>query len=57
MRIKANKQYPDMYHIKWPDGTISTDFYNKNRAKEYIRRKEVFDLKPGESCRCVGIGV
>ena len=59
MKIVANKQYPDMYHIQWPDGTISTDFYNKTRAKELMRRNDVIELKTGESTslyRNQGIG-
>jgi len=38
MQILQDKIYPNMYWVEWPDGTLSDDFYNITRAKEYVRR-------------------
>jgi len=55
MKIVKDKKHPGMYRIKWPDGTISVSnsnpemkdgnygFYNKIRAKEFLRRLDIED--------------
>jgi predicted patatin/cPLA2 family phospholipase len=30
-------RYPRMYRLVYGDGTLSKDFYNKTRAKEFLR--------------------
>lgn len=37
MRIVKDKVHPNMYRIKWPDGVLSADFYNKTRARDISR--------------------
>jgi len=49
MKIVKDEQYQNMYRIQWPDGTLSEDMYNYTRAKDYIQRLSVQELKPWES--------
>ncbi len=37
-----------MYYLEWEDGSRSRDFYNKTRAKEFIRLEEIHNLKVGQ---------
>lgn len=59
MKITKDKKHLNLYRINWPNGDISVStsnpdkkdghygFYNKTRAKEYIRLKEVKNLPFG----------
>lgn len=37
MGILVHPTYPKMYYVRWPDGSLSEDFYNRTRAKEHAR--------------------
>lgn len=53
MKIVEDKKYPNMYRVQWPNGDISVNtphpekedghygFYNKTRAKEFLKRKGI----------------
>lgn len=59
MKIVKDKQHTDMYRVQWPDGTISVNtpypdregghygFYNKARAKEFLKRKDIENYQLG----------
>ncbi len=38
MEIVKDLVHPTMYRIKWSDGVLSADFYNKTRAKEHLSK-------------------
>lgn len=38
MNIIQSNDYPLMFHAVYPDGSLSADYYNKSRAKDYSRR-------------------
>jgi hypothetical protein len=38
MKLVKHKVYSEMYCLEWSDGSMSDDFYNKTRAKEYAHR-------------------
>lgn len=35
--IEQDKEYPQMYRLKWADDVLSEDFYNLTRAKDILR--------------------
>lgn len=48
LKVVKDQEYQNMYRIQWPDGTLSEDMYNFTRAKDYVQRLSVQELKPGE---------
>ncbi len=47
MKLKQHPEYKNMYYLQWPDGSLSTDFYNKTMAKEHLRRPDIENYTPG----------
>lgn len=37
MKLVEHQSHKGMYYVQWPDGTLSADFYNKTRAKEFCK--------------------
>lgn len=35
MNLAEHKQYPGMFYLQWPDGSMSDDFYNKSWANQH----------------------
>ena len=62
MKIVADKTHENMYRVQWPNGDISVNsedpkpwekegiygFYNKERATELSKKREVKKLKRGD---------
>lgn len=49
MNVVADKVYPNMYRLQWPNGDLSLDFYNLPRANSYSNQSGVQRLKRGET--------
>lgn len=35
--LVAHSEYPKMFYLQWEDGVLSADFYNKQRASNWLR--------------------
>ena len=46
--IVEDEQQEGMYRLKWPNGKLSEDYYNKSRATEILRNPDRYDVKPGK---------
>lgn len=42
MSIVQDTKYPSMYRVKWADGILSEDFYNKTRAHDILKHYDKY---------------
>lgn len=47
MSIFLGDRESDLWWLRWPDGTVSVDYYNKTRAKEHATRMALKELNNG----------
>jgi hypothetical protein len=47
VKVVSDKKYPTMYRIRWANGDLSVDFYNKVRAKEMLYREGIENYERG----------
>lgn len=47
MEIISDTTFSNMFRVKWPDGTVSVDYYNKQRVKEHSIRCALETLNNG----------
>ena len=45
--LVQDKKHPKMFWTKFPDGSMSSDYINHNRAKEWSVRMTLRDLNNG----------
>lgn len=42
MKLVKHKTYANMFYVEYDDGVLTQDFYNKSRAKDFMRRIEEY---------------
>lgn len=42
--IEQDSKYPEMYRLKWADGVLSEDFYNKTRAHDMLLNYDLYRM-------------
>ena len=45
MKLVEHTEYQGMFYVEYDDGIRTVDFYNKTRAKDYMRRIEEYSLR------------